>query len=172
MKFPEKVNKQKPPIKLIFIDTAKLRTDSTNAQKWMTLTYNPGHNILEICKVLVRVWFASSKMGLDIYYTDFVHQLFHTSVVKWLDTKHSRQLGNPWKRNQILVIDIMKSTQKKIWKLSGPVQPCLTPLPPVAATRGGLWKKVFLETSRNSQQNTCARVSFLTKLQALVFTGL
>ena len=36
-----------------------------------------------------------------------------------------------------------------------------------AATRGVLWKKVFLEISRNLQENTCARVSFLIKLQAL-----
>ena len=27
-------------------------------------------------------------------------------------------------------------------------------------------KKLFLEISQNSQENTCARVSFLTKLQA------
>ena len=32
-----------------------------------------------------------------------------------------------------------------------------------AATRGVLWKKVFLEISKNSQENTCARVSFLIK---------
>ena len=32
-----------------------------------------------------------------------------------------------------------------------------------AATRAVLWKKVFLEISKNSQENTCARVSFLTK---------
>ena len=36
-----------------------------------------------------------------------------------------------------------------------------------AATRGVLRKKVFLEISQNSQENTCARVSFLIKLQAL-----
>ena len=36
-----------------------------------------------------------------------------------------------------------------------------------AATRGVLWEKVFLEISQNSQKNTCARVSFLIKLQAL-----
>ena len=30
-----------------------------------------------------------------------------------------------------------------------------------AATRGVLCKKVFLEISQNSQENTCARVSFL-----------
>ena len=29
-----------------------------------------------------------------------------------------------------------------------------------AAIRGVLWKKVFLEISQNSQENTCARVSF------------
>ena len=34
-----------------------------------------------------------------------------------------------------------------------------------AATRGVLWKKVFLEISQNSQENTCASVSFLIKLQ-------
>ena len=28
-----------------------------------------------------------------------------------------------------------------------------------AATRGVLWKKVFLEISQNSQENTCARAS-------------
>ena len=32
-------------------------------------------------------------------------------------------------------------------------------------------KKVFLEISQNSQENTCARVSFLIKLQAAPFTG-
>ena len=30
-----------------------------------------------------------------------------------------------------------------------------------------LWRKVFLEISQNSQENTCVRVSFLIKLQAL-----
>ena len=31
---------------------------------------------------------------------------------------------------------------------------------PEAATRGVLWKKVLLEISQNSQENTCAGVSF------------
>ena len=35
------------------------------------------------------------------------------------------------------------------------------------ATRGVLCKKVFLEISQNSQENTCARVSFLIKLHLL-----
>ena len=34
-----------------------------------------------------------------------------------------------------------------------------------AAYRGVLYKKVFLEISQNSQENTCARASFLIKLQ-------
>ena len=33
------------------------------------------------------------------------------------------------------------------------------------ATRCALFKKVFLEISQNSQENTCVRVSFLIKLQ-------
>ena len=35
-----------------------------------------------------------------------------------------------------------------------------------AAIRGVLQEKVFLEISQNPQENTCARVSFLIKLQA------
>ena len=34
-----------------------------------------------------------------------------------------------------------------------------------AATGTVLWRKVFLKNSQNSQENTCARVSFLMKLQ-------
>ena len=36
-----------------------------------------------------------------------------------------------------------------------------------AATACVLKEKVFLEVLKNSQKNTCARVSFLIKLQAL-----
>ena len=35
-----------------------------------------------------------------------------------------------------------------------------------AAPGSVLWKKVFLEISQNSEENACARVSFLIKLQA------
>ena len=35
-----------------------------------------------------------------------------------------------------------------------------------ATMRDFLWKKVFLEISQNSQENNCARASFLIKLQA------
>ena len=34
---------------------------------------------------------------------------------------------------------------------------------PEAATRGVLWKKVFLKILQNSQENTYARASFLIK---------
>ena len=34
------------------------------------------------------------------------------------------------------------------------------------ATRGVLWKKVFLKISKNSPENTCARIFLLIKLQA------
>ena len=41
-----------------------------------------------------------------------------------------------------------------------------------AVARSVLWKKTFLEISQNSQENTCARVSFLLKLpEALYFLG-
>ena len=36
-----------------------------------------------------------------------------------------------------------------------------------AATGGVPWKKVFLQISQNSQENTCARVSFLIKFEGL-----
>ena len=35
-----------------------------------------------------------------------------------------------------------------------------------AATGGVLLEKVFVEITQNSQENNCARVSFLIKLQA------
>ena len=38
---------------------------------------------------------------------------------------------------------------------------------PEAATGGVLSEKVFLDISRNSQENTCARVSFLMKVRRL-----
>ena len=37
---------------------------------------------------------------------------------------------------------------------------------PEAATGGVLWENMFLEISQNLQENTCASVGFLIKLQA------
>ena len=45
----------------------------------------------------------------------------------------------------------------------------LTNKHPEAAIGGVLWEKMFLEILQNSHENTCARVSFLIKLQALVW---
>ena len=41
----------------------------------------------------------------------------------------------------------------------------LVPLASEATSRGVLYKMVLLEISQNSQENTCARTSFLIKLQ-------
>ena len=40
-----------------------------------------------------------------------------------------------------------------------------------AATGGVLLEKVFLEISKNSQENTCGKVSFIIKLQAEATTS-
>ena len=45
----------------------------------------------------------------------------------------------------------------------------LVPLASEATSRGVLYKMVLLEISQNSQENTCARTSFLIKLQACNF---
>ena len=52
----------------------------------------------------------------------------------------------PLNNRNVFVISSMRSI--KLWE---------------AATRGVIWKKVFLEISQNSQENTCVRVSFLIK---------
>ena len=46
----------------------------------------------------------------------------------------------------------------------------LVPLASEATSRGVLYKMVLLEISQNSQENTCARASFLIKLQASSLT--
>ena len=38
---------------------------------------------------------------------------------------------------------------------------CIWIIQTEAATRSALWKKMFLEISQNSEENTCARISFL-----------
>ena len=50
-----------------------------------------------------------------------------------------------------------KNNQMNRSKLKGETEP---------TTGGVLLKKVLLEASQNSQENTCARASFLIKLQA------
>ena len=55
-------------------------------------------------------------------------------------------------------------TMESNYLLAKPALPILE-----AATKGVLCKKLFLEISQNSQENTCARVSFLIKMQACNF---
>ena len=60
----------------------------------------------------------------------------------------------------------ISKTQPSVWKTR---QCVLTCIKSEAATRTILCKKVFLEISRNSRENTCARFSFLIKLHACNF---
>ena len=60
----------------------------------------------------------------------------------------------------------ISKAQPSVWKTR---QCVLTCIKSEAATRTILCKKVFLEISRNSRENTCARFSFLIKLHACNF---
>ena len=60
-----------------------------------------------------------------------------------------------WFKKTLLFLQNTKITVSKVPLFSYQKQP----------TRGVLCKKVFLEISQNSQENTCARVFFLIKLQ-------
>ena len=60
-----------------------------------------------------------------------------------------------------MVLETIKTTQKCCDKVKTKQKKTLE-----AATRGILCKKLFLEISQNSQENTCARVCFLIKMQA------
>ena len=67
----------------------------------------------------------------------------------------------------VRVVPISKWLWVAIISLLFEVTPCKTNIQfSEAATRGVLRKKVFLKISQNSQENTCARISFLVKLQA------
>ena len=60
--------------------------------------------------------------------------------------------------------DLTWAHLKKTLKALEAVSSKLTFTNKETAIRGVSWKKVFLEISQNSQENTCARVSFLIKL--------
>ena len=57
-----------------------------------------------------------------------------------------------------LIVGEIKSIMLKVWKLKHATE---------AVVQRCSLKKVFLEILQNSQENTCTRVSFLIKLQAL-----
>ena len=49
------------------------------------LFYNPDHNILKLCNVLLQVQFATNKTKLDIYYNKLaMHISFQTAIKKQL----------------------------------------------------------------------------------------
>ena len=62
---------------------------------------------------------------------------------------------------------IWQTVKQRSLSLEGSTRPM-----PVAIVRWCSVKKVFLEISQNWQENTCARVSFLIKLQGLGFNSL
>ena len=63
-------------------------------------------------------------------------------------------------------MEVIKHTWKKRLSLVLLKKRCLSLILTKAATRGVLSNKVFLQNAQNSKENTCARVSFLIKLQA------
>ena len=66
--------------------------------------------------------------------------------------------------HQVLSLNLITQINQKALKRVNNLRIMKTEIE--AATRGVPCKKVFLEISQNSQENTCARVSFLIKLQA------
>ena len=59
------------------------------------------------------------------------------------------------------------STNSSVMSIVGSVYVDTTYYVQKQSSRGVLWKKMFVEISQNSWENTCARVSFLIKLQTL-----
>ena len=49
------------------------------------LNYNRGNNIMKQCNILVSVWFATSKAGLDFWFNIFCIRIV-SRVSKWLKT--------------------------------------------------------------------------------------
>ena len=56
-------------------------------------TYNLGHNILELYKILVQVQFPKSKTELDIQYSNIGIKVF-SKVAEQLQTEDLRKLEN------------------------------------------------------------------------------
>ena len=75
----------------------------------------------------------------------WVYISFRHFIVKWQDCKNFTKLISSW--TSFLGLQILIQKQYPRWKV--------------------LYKKLFLEISQNSQENICARVSFLIKLQLL-----
>lgn len=61
---------------------------------------NHGNNIMNQCKILVYLWFATSKVPLDIFIKGFVYELSH-EFPNNLESKEARKqqenLEDSWK---------------------------------------------------------------------------
>ena len=86
--------------------------------------------------------------------------LKNTTTWKIKFSTSSLNLCAPNKHAQITVLEATKMKQKSSMNDGIHIE---------TASRGVLWKKVFLDILKNSRENTCARVSFFIKLQALAF---
>ena len=99
-----------------------------------------------------------------------------TNAIKKLEAfnklqEHSRDIYSIWltvlsktqKRLKLLIFESIHQHMALLVVTKQTREPELSK----AATRCVLWRNVFLKISLNSQENTCARVSFLNKVVAL-----
>ena len=50
----------------LFLRKSELSLEEQRVKKNKKISGNPGHNILELCNILVQIRFTTSKMKLDI----------------------------------------------------------------------------------------------------------
>ena len=91
----------------------------------------------EICDKFDFFWIMAIKYTEKVYYLNFLEYTTSTG---------SNEFQKFWSKVAKLSIKVTNMMSIE------------------AAIRGVLWKKVFLKISQNSQENTCARASFLIKL--------
>ena len=89
------------------------------------------------------------------------HRVLTETEIKVLDkglhyARIQKKINEPELRKDFSEFCLRMRNKRNLWNEATPE----------AAIRGVLCKKVFFEISQNSQENTCARVSFLIKLQA------
>ena len=84
-------------------------------QRRSDLTYNPDHNILELCNILVQIRFTISKRKLDIQYgklgTRVASRVAERVRCKSLEESHSAQIRE---RSLLGHLACSEETQKKI----------------------------------------------------------
>ena len=92
-----------------------------------------------------------------------LYSLYKSHCVKW---DRTRSFSGPYFPAFELNLEILMIKRPFLWRIIDINSIRKFIVKPEAATRGVLCKTLFLEISQNSQENTCARVSFLMKLQA------